>query len=70
MRTLTVDDIGFVSGGQAPCITLQTECVGPPPTAAELNNILAGAAAVAGVILVETGTKVAARWGAALAPAS
>lgn len=36
MRTLTVNEIGFVSGGEAPCITLQTQCVGPAPTARQV----------------------------------
>lgn len=67
MRMLTADEIGCVSGGEAPCITRNTPCVGPPPTAEELSNILAGAAAVAGAIAVETGTKLAARVTAALA---
>jgi hypothetical protein len=65
-----VDEIGFVSGGEAPCITLQTECVGPPPIAAGLSNVLEGAVAVAGVIAVETGTKLAARWTAVLVVAA
>ena len=47
MRTLTVNEIGFVSGGEAPCITLRTQCVGPAPTANEISNGLAGVAAVA-----------------------
>lgn len=49
MRTLTVDEIGYVSGGEAPCVTLNTPCVGPPPTAEDYRNGFAGLAAAAGL---------------------
>lgn len=47
MRTLTVNEIGTVSGGEAPCVTLRTQCVGPAPTAKDVSNGLYGVAAVA-----------------------
>jgi len=50
MKTLTVDEIGFVSGGEAPCITLGTPCIGPPPDASDLANASAGVAVVAGIV--------------------
>lgn len=44
MRTLTVDEISVVSGGEAPCMTLRTPCVGPTPSARQMSNAMAAAA--------------------------
>lgn len=40
MRTLTVNEIGFVSGGEAPCITLGTPCVGSGPSITQMRRTL------------------------------
>ena len=52
MRTLTLDEVGFVSGGEAPCITLQTPCMGtgPKADAGDWATFSAGVAVVAGVV--------------------
>jgi hypothetical protein len=54
MRTLTFDELGYVSGGEAPCVTLKTPCVGPPPTAEEVSNALYGLAAASQLFAEKT----------------
>jgi hypothetical protein len=47
MRMLTVNEIGAVSGGEAPCITLRTQCVGPYPYSLSQTRAGLNAAALA-----------------------
>jgi hypothetical protein len=41
MRTLTMSEITAVSGGEAPCITLQTQCI-EPRSSAQMSHFLNG----------------------------
>lgn len=41
MRTLTMSEITAVSGGEAPCITLQTQCI-EPRSSAQMSNFFNG----------------------------
>jgi hypothetical protein len=57
MRASTINEIAAVSGGEAPCITLQTQCVGTPPTTGQINKAASTAALLLAGAALKTKTR-------------